>query len=100
MVEFKCIKVSYFALHCIAREILAIPVPTIASQSTFSIGGRFVDPHHSRLHLKTLEALMCAQDWLWSEFKANLELLHLMMMMFMLMLMMMMMIIVKESTIL
>ena len=29
---------------------------------------RFVSPHRSMLHPKTVEALMCAQSWLWSEF--------------------------------
>ncbi|KAF6148484.1 hypothetical protein GIB67_038839, partial [Kingdonia uniflora] len=47
----------------------AIPVSTVASESAFSTSGRFVSPHRSRLHPKTLEALMCAQDWLWAEIK-------------------------------
>ncbi|KAK3211882.1 hypothetical protein Dsin_016588 [Dipteronia sinensis] len=59
---------KYPILHCIARDILAIPVSTVASESAFSTGGRFVSPHRSRLHPKTVEALMCAQSWLWSEF--------------------------------
>ncbi|KAK2638141.1 hypothetical protein Ddye_025936 [Dipteronia dyeriana] len=60
----------YPTLHCIARDILAIPVSTVASELAFSTGGRFVGPHRSRLHPKTIEALMCAQDWLWIEFNA------------------------------
>ncbi|KAK2641386.1 hypothetical protein Ddye_023149 [Dipteronia dyeriana] len=59
---------KYPTLHCIARDILAIPVSTVASESASSTGGRFVSPHRSRLHPKTVEALMCAQSWLWSEF--------------------------------
>ncbi|KAK3207047.1 hypothetical protein Dsin_021093 [Dipteronia sinensis] len=27
-----------------------------------------MSPHRSMLHPKTVEALMCAQSWLWSEF--------------------------------
>ncbi|XP_060675824.1 zinc finger BED domain-containing protein RICESLEEPER 3-like [Ziziphus jujuba] len=62
---------KYPTLHNIARDILAIPVSTIASESTFSTGGRFVSPHRSRLHPKTVEAFMCAQDWLWAEVNAS-----------------------------
>ena len=58
---------KYPILHCIARDILAIPVSTVASKSAFSTGGIFVSPHRSRLHAKTIEALMCTQDWLWTE---------------------------------
>ncbi|KAK2661313.1 hypothetical protein Ddye_007846 [Dipteronia dyeriana] len=58
---------KYPTLHCISRDILAIPVSTVAYESAFSTGGRFVSPHCSRLHVKTIEALMCAQDWLWTQ---------------------------------
>ncbi|RVW52180.1 Protein TSS [Vitis vinifera] len=51
----------------IVRDIYAIPVSTIASESAFSTGGRVVSKHRSRLHPDTLEALMCAQSWLWKE---------------------------------
>ncbi|KAE8719871.1 hypothetical protein F3Y22_tig00109925pilonHSYRG00091 [Hibiscus syriacus] len=33
--------------------------------------GRLVSPHRSRLHPKTLEALMCAQSWLINEIRAT-----------------------------
>ena len=58
-------------LSRIARDIYAIPVSTVASESAFSIGGRFVSPHRNRLHPKTLEALMCARDWLWSSMESE-----------------------------
>ncbi|RVW74717.1 putative AC9 transposase [Vitis vinifera] len=51
----------------IVRDIYAIPVSTVASESAFSTGGRVVSKHRSRLHPDTLEALMCAQSWLWKE---------------------------------
>nr|XP_048321651.1 zinc finger BED domain-containing protein DAYSLEEPER-like [Ziziphus jujuba var. spinosa] len=41
---------KYPTLHNIARDILAIPVSTVASESAFSTSGRFVSPHRSRLH--------------------------------------------------
>ena len=60
---------KYPILSSLAKDILAIPVSTVASESAFSTGGRFVSPHRNRLHPKTLEALICAQDWLWNEIK-------------------------------
>ncbi|RVX22954.1 hypothetical protein CK203_008265 [Vitis vinifera] len=51
----------------IVRDIYAILVSTIASESAFSTSGRVVSKHRNRLHLDTLEVLMCAQSWLWKE---------------------------------
>ncbi|XP_021833421.1 zinc finger BED domain-containing protein RICESLEEPER 2-like [Prunus avium] len=58
--------IKYPTLHDIARDILAIPVSTVASEYCFSTSGRIISPHHSRLHSKIVEALMCARDWLWN----------------------------------
>ena len=63
--------VKYPVLQTIARDILAIPVSTVASESAFSSSGRLVSPHRNRLHPKMIEALMCAQSWLWSEVKKH-----------------------------
>ena len=60
---------KYPTLHAIARDILTILVSTVTFGSTFSTSGRFVSSHRSRLHPKTLEALICAQNWLWVEIK-------------------------------
>uniref|UniRef100_A0A2N9E8Y2 BED-type domain-containing protein n=1 Tax=Fagus sylvatica TaxID=28930 RepID=A0A2N9E8Y2_FAGSY len=62
---------KYPTLQRLARDILAIPVTTVASESAFSTSGRLLSPHRSRLHPRTLEALMCAQSWLWSELKGS-----------------------------
>ncbi|KAF7136351.1 hypothetical protein RHSIM_Rhsim08G0142200 [Rhododendron simsii] len=69
---------KYPILQAMARDLLAIPVSTVASESAFSTNGRLVSPHHSRLHPDTMEALMCAQSWLWAaEMKGNeLSILH------------------------
>lgn len=54
-----------------ARDILAIPVSTVASESAFSTGGRTIDDYRSNLLPATVEALKCSQDWLRSSTKGN-----------------------------
>ena len=51
-------------LSQIARDIFAIPVSTVASESAFSTGGRVLDAYRSSLSAKTVESLICCQDWL------------------------------------
>ncbi|KAH9713715.1 BED-type domain-containing protein [Citrus sinensis] len=58
---------KYLVLAKIARDFLAIPVSTVASESAFSTGGRHLSPHRSRLHPSTVEALVCTQNWFWLE---------------------------------
>ncbi|KAF7150143.1 hypothetical protein RHSIM_Rhsim02G0120200 [Rhododendron simsii] len=53
---------KFLTLRVIARDV--IPVFTVASESAFSTSERVVTPHRSRLHPKTIEALMCARSWL------------------------------------
>ena len=55
---------NYPTLQRIVRDILAIFVTTVTSESTFSTSGRLLSPHCSRLHPKPIEAMMCAQNWL------------------------------------
>ncbi|KAH9604729.1 hypothetical protein KSS87_013687 [Heliosperma pusillum] len=47
-----------------ARDILAIPVSTVASESAFSTGGRILDQFRSSLSSRMVEGLVCAQYWL------------------------------------
>ncbi|KAL6137775.1 hypothetical protein ACLB2K_063064 [Fragaria x ananassa] len=60
---------KYPTLYKVARDILAILISTVTSESAFSTGGRIVSLHQNRLHLNTLEVLICGQDWLWSELR-------------------------------
>ncbi|CAN6215197.1 unnamed protein product [Urochloa humidicola] len=46
-----------------ARDILAIPVSSVASESAFSSSRKVITHTRSSLSPKTIEALMCLQDW-------------------------------------
>ncbi|XP_042396475.1 zinc finger BED domain-containing protein RICESLEEPER 2-like [Zingiber officinale] len=48
----------------IARDVLAIPISTVASESAFSTSGRILDCFRSSLTPKVVESLICTQDWL------------------------------------
>ncbi|CAO2039575.1 unnamed protein product, partial [Urochloa humidicola] len=61
----------YPTLRRIARDIYAIPVTTVASESAFSTGGRVLSEHRSRLTSKMIEALMCSQDWIRNKYKVD-----------------------------
>ncbi|KAI7935795.1 hypothetical protein MJO28_016666 [Puccinia striiformis f. sp. tritici] len=52
------------ALSKLAKVILMTPVTSVASESAFSTGGRVLDDYRSRLNEETVEALLCAQDWI------------------------------------
>lgn len=54
-------------LQKIARDVLAIPISTVASESAFSMSGNKVTKQRSRLHPQTVGALMCTQSWLRKE---------------------------------
>ncbi|CAO1948759.1 unnamed protein product [Urochloa humidicola] len=55
--------IKYPTLRKIARDVLAIPMTTVASESAFSTSGRIISPHRSRLAPSMIEALMCMQAW-------------------------------------
>ncbi|WOL04456.1 zinc finger BED domain-containing protein RICESLEEPER 2-like [Canna indica] len=55
-------KSTYKIFSSMAKDILAIPVSTVASESAFSIPGRVLDQFRSSFTPKFVEALICAQD--------------------------------------
>jgi len=54
----------YLTLSSIARDILAMPISTVASKFTFNMGSRVLDVFCSSLNPMIVEALLCTQDWL------------------------------------
>ncbi|XP_015695909.2 zinc finger BED domain-containing protein RICESLEEPER 3-like [Oryza brachyantha] len=68
---WKVAGVRYPTLRRIARDIYAIPITTVASESAFSTSGRVLSEHRSRLTSMMIEALMCSQDWLKNKYKID-----------------------------
>ncbi|KAJ1260875.1 hypothetical protein BS78_10G265500 [Paspalum vaginatum] len=54
---------KYPVLSEIARDMMAIQVSTVASESAFSAAGRVIDPYHIRLDAEMVQALICSKDW-------------------------------------
>lgn len=53
----------YPQLARLARDILVVPVSSVASESAFSLSKKVITPSRASLKPKTVEALMCLQDW-------------------------------------
>uniref|UniRef100_A0A803LP37 BED-type domain-containing protein n=1 Tax=Chenopodium quinoa TaxID=63459 RepID=A0A803LP37_CHEQI len=55
--------VRFPELAILARDLLTIPVSTVASESSFSVGGKTISSNRSSLKPSTVQALVCVQDW-------------------------------------
>ena len=59
--------VRYPVLAQLAKDVLAVPVSTVASESAFSTGSRVLDCYRSSLKPETVEAIICLRDWAFGE---------------------------------
>ncbi|XP_024009944.1 zinc finger BED domain-containing protein RICESLEEPER 2-like [Eutrema salsugineum] len=62
---------NFPVLSQVAKDILAMQVSSVASESAFSISGRILDPFRSCLPHYTIEVLMCTEQWLKSEIRMD-----------------------------
>jgi hypothetical protein len=60
---WKTFSPKYPILAWMAREVLAVPASTVASESAFSSAEKTISDYRSRLGSDTIEALVCLQDW-------------------------------------
>lgn len=61
----------YPILARLARDVLAIPVTTVASEFAFSSGERVVHKYRSCLDPQIIKAVMCTKDWMRASRKGN-----------------------------
>jgi len=59
--KFNALK--YRILSKMAKDILAVPITTVASESSFNASGRVIDPHRASLKTETVQMLLCGSDW-------------------------------------
>ena len=64
---------NYLILSKMARDILTIPMSTVASEFAFSTSERILDAFRSSLSPKTVEAFVCSQNWLKKDHTINLQ---------------------------
>ncbi|CAN6487221.1 unnamed protein product [Victoria cruziana] len=55
---------KYKVLSQMARDLLSIPITSVASEKAFSTGGRIISDSRSSLQPATVEALLCLNSWL------------------------------------
>ncbi|XP_057777906.1 zinc finger BED domain-containing protein RICESLEEPER 2-like [Salvia miltiorrhiza] len=61
---WKSQELKFKILSTLARDVLAIPISTVASEATFNARSRVLDPYRSRLGSDMVEILICGADWI------------------------------------
>ncbi|KAI3495970.1 hypothetical protein L1887_38318 [Cichorium endivia] len=64
---WKLNKVKYPTLSKMARDILSVPVSTVVPEAVFEVGRPEMERYRCSLRAETVEALVCAKDWLRGE---------------------------------
>ncbi|XVF81896.1 hypothetical protein PTKIN_Ptkin15bG0192800 [Pterospermum kingtungense] len=63
----------YPAFAAMARDILSIPVTSVAFESTFSVGDKVLDQYRSSLKSEIVKAIVCTKDWLFGDADNNFD---------------------------
>ncbi|CAN1337513.1 Putative AC transposase, partial [Linum perenne] len=61
--------VKFPTLQAIARDLLAIPVISVTTESFFIAHGRILDPHRSKLGHNMVKSMLCTKSWDHDEIK-------------------------------
>lgn len=62
---------KFSILSLMAKDVLAMQVSSVASESTFSTGGRIIEPSRSCLIHFMVEVLMCTKQWLKQDIRCD-----------------------------
>ncbi|CAN1347515.1 Zinc finger BED domain-containing protein RICESLEEPER 2, partial [Linum perenne] len=61
---WKASSLRFPILSEMARDVLVVPISSVASEGAFSTGGRVLSNFRSSLTPAIVEALICAENWL------------------------------------
>lgn len=68
---WKVHKMKFHVLAEMARDLLAMQVSSVASESAFSTSGRILEPYRSCLTNYMIEVLMCTEQWMHVDIKLS-----------------------------